>query len=253
METGAITSHIDVAQMVLYAFWIFFAGLVFYLHREDKREGYPIETEGAHVMKFSGFPDMPAPKVYDMPHGGGTRLAPKAEDPQYELDGEPTAPYPGSPLTPKGDGVGSNIGPGSYAIRPETPDLTWDGKPRIQPLRVATAHGLDSRDPDPRGKPVWGADGEQGATVTDVWVDLAEPLIRYLEIDVGGRSAMLPINFCRISKDGVRVQAILGKHFANAPGTANPDQITLQEEDKAAAYFGSGTLYATPERAEPWL
>jgi photosynthetic reaction center H subunit len=42
METGAITSYIDVAQVVLYAFWIFFAGLIYYLHQEDKREGYPL-------------------------------------------------------------------------------------------------------------------------------------------------------------------------------------------------------------------
>ncbi len=33
---GAITSYIDVAQVVLYAFWIFFAGLIFYLRREDR-------------------------------------------------------------------------------------------------------------------------------------------------------------------------------------------------------------------------
>jgi len=32
--TGAITGYIDVAQLTLYAFWIFFAGLVFYLRRE---------------------------------------------------------------------------------------------------------------------------------------------------------------------------------------------------------------------------
>ena len=29
MQTGAITSYIDVAQLALYAFWIFFAGLIF--------------------------------------------------------------------------------------------------------------------------------------------------------------------------------------------------------------------------------
>ena len=45
MIRGAITSNIDVAQVVLYAFWIFFAGLVFYLRREDRREGYPLESE----------------------------------------------------------------------------------------------------------------------------------------------------------------------------------------------------------------
>ena len=31
METGAITSYIDVAQVVLYAFWIFFAGLIYWI------------------------------------------------------------------------------------------------------------------------------------------------------------------------------------------------------------------------------
>ena len=40
MQTGAITGYIDVAQLVLYAFWFFFAGLIWYLRREDKREGY---------------------------------------------------------------------------------------------------------------------------------------------------------------------------------------------------------------------
>ena len=31
MGTGAITQNIDIAQLVLYAFWIFFAGLIYYL------------------------------------------------------------------------------------------------------------------------------------------------------------------------------------------------------------------------------
>ena len=47
MTTGAITGYIDVAQLVLYVFWIFFIGLVIYLRREDKREGYPLEAEGS--------------------------------------------------------------------------------------------------------------------------------------------------------------------------------------------------------------
>ena len=29
METGAITQYIDVAQIVLYMFWAFFAGLIY--------------------------------------------------------------------------------------------------------------------------------------------------------------------------------------------------------------------------------
>jgi photosynthetic reaction center H subunit len=31
----------------------------------------------------------------------------------------------------------------------------------------------------------------------------------------------------------------------------NPEQITLLEEEKIMAYFGAGTLYATPQRQEP--
>ena len=46
MIRGAVTGYIDVAQLVLYAFWIFFVGLIFYLRREDKREGYPLESDG---------------------------------------------------------------------------------------------------------------------------------------------------------------------------------------------------------------
>ena len=46
MIRGAITSNIDVAQVVLYAFFVFFAGLIFYLRREDRREGYPLEVGG---------------------------------------------------------------------------------------------------------------------------------------------------------------------------------------------------------------
>jgi photosynthetic reaction center H subunit len=44
METGAITQYVDVAQLVLYVFWAFFAGLIYYLLRENHREGYPMDS-----------------------------------------------------------------------------------------------------------------------------------------------------------------------------------------------------------------
>jgi photosynthetic reaction center H subunit len=37
------------------------------------------------------------------------------------------------------------------------------------------------------------------------------------------------------------------------PGTKQPEQVTLLEEEKIMAYYGAGTLYATPDRAEPLL
>src|ERR1700748_969973 len=42
MGFGAFTRYIDIPQVVLYLFWIFFVGLIWYLRGEDKREGYPL-------------------------------------------------------------------------------------------------------------------------------------------------------------------------------------------------------------------
>ncbi len=254
MGTGAITSYIDVAQLVLYLFWIFFFGLIIYLHREGKREGYPLESDRSKYVRVVGFPDMPASKTYLMPHGGGTRQAPHPEPEQYPLAAEPTAPWPGAPLQPTGDAMVDGVGPAAYAIRPEVPDLTHDGRARIVPMRIATDFTVAERDPDPRGKAVYGLDGVVGGSVVDIWVDRSEPQIRYFEVDVDGRNVLLPINFTRVSKDGeVKVASIRGEHFSKVPGLANPDQITLQEEDKIVGFYGGGHLYATPERAEPIL
>ncbi len=53
--------HLDGAQIALYAFWLFFFGLVYYLRKEDKREGYPLESERGPVQ---GFPVVPPKKAY---------------------------------------------------------------------------------------------------------------------------------------------------------------------------------------------
>ena len=70
MSPGAITDHIDVAQIVLYMFWVFFAGLVYYLHQESKREGYPLERDGrAGRAVIEGFPAIPVPKTFTLQNG----------------------------------------------------------------------------------------------------------------------------------------------------------------------------------------
>lgn len=253
MGTGAITEYIDVAQLALYGFWLFFFGLIAYMHREGKREGYP--TVDSHNVSYEGGDlwGMPEEKTYTLPHGQGTRTVPAKEDPQYDLHAKQLVAGPGHPLEPTGDPMKDGIGPAAWATRPEKPDLTWDdGTPRIVPMRVASDWTVESRDPDPRGRPVFGTDGEQGGTVSDLWVDLAEPAVRYIEIDSGGRRVMLPMTFARVRSNGdVHAKSVCGRHFADAPGTANPDFVTLQEEDKIGAYYGGGTLYALPERSEP--
>ena len=62
---------------------------------------------------------------------------------------------------------------------------------------------------------------------------------------------LLPITCTLIDKRRVRVDAILASQFADVPGTRVAGQVTLQEEDRIAGYYGAGFLYATPSRMEP--
>jgi photosynthetic reaction center H subunit len=49
------------------------------------------------------------------------------------------------------------------------------------------------------------------------------------------------------------VRSVLAHQFADAPTLRHPEQITLREEDRVVAYFGGGNMYATPQRAEPFV
>jgi photosynthetic reaction center H subunit len=260
MSTGGITGYFDVAQVTLYAFWIFFFGLVVYLRREDKREGYPLESDDQTPRQnIQGFPAIPKPKTFLLPHGG-TVQAPRVEAASREaMNAAPIAAWPGAPLEPTGNNLLlAGVGPGSYANRADEPDLTIDGFPKIVPLRADSEYSVDPRDPDPRGKNVFGADRRAGGVVCDIWVDRSERLFRYFELEVqapaGPRRVLVPVNFCKVNGDGtVKVNAILSRQFADVPGLRNPDQVTLLEEDRIAAYYGAGYLYATPARREPLL
>ena len=75
METGAITPYIDVAQIVLYLFWAFFAGLIYYLLRENHREGYPMDSGRENGPHIEGWPPVPEPKTFKT-QDGHTYLSP---------------------------------------------------------------------------------------------------------------------------------------------------------------------------------
>ena len=252
------TRYIDLAQVVLYAFWIFFGCLVFYLRREDKREGYPLEYEG-RVGRQSGigFPALATPKTYLL-RNGHTVTLPNSKNDRSVAAVTPMAPWPGAPYVPTGNPMLDGVGPASYADREDVPEMTINNVPTIVPLRVDSTLTIESRDPDPRGMPVYGTDGKAGGVVRDVWVDRAEMLIRYLEVEVAGvtgRRVLLPMMMAQINKSRgwVNVEAILGGQFTDAPVLANQDQVTKLEEDKITGYFGGGNLYATPARQEPLL
>lgn len=255
MQPGA---YMDLAQVTLYVFWIFFACLIFYLRREDKREGYPLESTGSGGGIAHGFPRMPDPKTYLL-RGGHTATLPNHKNDRRNVAIAPIAKWPGAPGEPTGNPMLDGVGPGSWADREDVPELNIDGIPCIVPLRLAEGTFLEPRDPDPRGMKVIGADNEIGGVATDVWVDRAEALIRYIEVEVaaatGPKRVLLPMPFCLVNhkRGRVTVKAILGRQFADVPVTASLDQVTKREEDRIAAYYGAGTLYATPSRQEPML
>lgn len=253
MEHGAITSYIDVAQVALYVFWAFFAALIYYLHRENKREGYPLESDRSPYITVQGYPPVPEPKEFRL-QDGTTVYAPRKEAPET-VNGTPAFDFPGAPIEPNGDPMTAGVGPGAYARRADKPDVMADGRPRIVPLRVDGEYSVATEDPDPRGFAVIGADGAKAGTVSEVWVDRAEVLFRYFEVDIGGRTVMLPVNFARVDAEGgtIGVASILAAQFAGVPGIKSRDTVTLLEEERIMAYYGAGTLYATPSRAEPLL
>ncbi len=256
--TGAITGYIDVAQLTLYAFWIFFFGLIFYLRREDKREGYPLKSDRSGQVVVQGFPRIPKPKIYLLPHGG-TTMSPRVEAPE-SIKARPAEPWPGAPMIPTGNPMLDGIGPAAYAARADTPDVTFDDHlPRIVPLRADPAFFLATEDPDPRGMTVYGADRQRAGVVTDAWIDRSEVIVRYLELSVDAtpdaRTVLVPMPMLKIDRAlrRITVRAITAAQFADVPGLRNPEQVTLLEEERITAYYAGGTMYATPDRTEPLL
>jgi photosynthetic reaction center H subunit len=253
METGAITPYIDVAQIVLYLFWAFFAGLIYYLVRENHREGYPMDSsrpDGSPGPKVTGWP-VPEPKVYKLADGHEV-LAPNFARPDGDYQAEPSHAWAGAPLEPVGDPLLAGVGPGAWAARADVPDVTADGRVKIVPLRSDTAHSVAKQDVDPRGLPVFGKDGEVAGHIKEMWVDRSEMLFRFMEIQLPeAHTVLVPMPFCRIKKSGVTVGALLASQFAKVPTTRHPDQVTLLEEEKISAYYGAGMLYATADIQEP--
>lgn len=258
--SAAFTQYVDVAQVVLYVFWAFLAVIIIYLHTEDKREGYPLESDRSGAIAVQGWPRVPAPKTYLLADGS-TVQAPRAQPhDRRPIKAEPVGPWPGAPLEPTGDAMVDGVGPAAYAERRDIPDAAVNGTPKLVPLRKAAGWHIEERDPDPRGMQVIGCDGKVGGTVKDVWVDVGEYIMRYLEVEVGDkggakRNVLLPATLSRISgaRKRVEVKSITSEQFAKVPATRNADVVTRLEEDRICAFYAGGHLYATPQRAEPLL
>ncbi len=261
---GEFVAGIDLVDVCLWLFTIFFLFLVLYLQREGMREGYPTEPDtptperGRAAKPFYG----PTPKTYKLPHGRDDVTVEFSEADTRDLALKRTAPWPGAPFVPTGDPMADGVGPASYAERKDYPDLTLEGLPRIAPFRVSEGYYVPNDDVDPRGLRVIAGDGKVAGEVVDLWVDRSEAIIRYYEVEVpledgNTRRVLLPVPFARICKrrldKWVQVDAIFAAHFPKVPAIKSPDSVTRLEEDKIQGFYGGGKLYASRQRQEPLL
>jgi photosynthetic reaction center H subunit len=257
MGTGAITAYVDVAQLLLYAFWIFFAGLIYYLVRENHREGYPLDNDRG--LRIEGWPRVLDGKTYALDNGTSVVLPRPGDGPPESLQADRLYRGAGSPIEPNGNPLLAGVGPGAWSDqRPDVVDLDHHGQPKIVPLASAPEFHVSDKDPDPRGMKVCDAHGNEAGVVRDLWLDRGEMLFRYLDVvvpmpDRQQRHVLVPMPFARVTRQGVVVHAILASQYADAPAPQAADRLTLLEEERIAAYFGAGTLYAEPSRAEAWI
>lgn len=253
---------LDLAALSLYIFFAFFAGLIYYLHRENKREGYPLVPDRSDRPNFGtihGFPETPPPKVFLLHYPHGATVT-QGQQPERDISALVVEdPYGGTPITPIGDPMKDGLGAAAYAMRADVPDLAFDDDlPKIVPLRAAPGWTIPEEDPDPRGRSITTLDDETTGTVVDLWVDRSDVLLRYIEVEIPAvptaRRILVPMFLAKINADGdVRVVSVTAEQLAAAPSIAKPNQVTLLEEDRISAYFGGGHLHATPERSEPLI
>lgn len=264
--TLGFSEHIDIALVVLYAFWIFFFALIFYLRREDRREGYPLEVEVTGKTQTDSALWVPKPKIWSLP-GGERKQAPQAETNEPEFHGRRISRLDGAPYEPVGDPLANGFGPAAYALRDDVPDMTGYGDIKIVPLRVFEEMDVLSGDVDPRGLSVYARDGEVVGTISDLWVDRSESMIRYYEIELattgqssddeddgsaaGSRRVLSPYamttlvfgNVFSRAKPYARISSLDADQFADIPLTASSDQITRLEEDRISAFFAGGQFF----------
>ncbi|VVT11102.1 photosynthetic reaction center subunit H [Erythrobacter sp. EC-HK427] len=259
MADGNIVGSIDLAEIALSLFFLFFLALVFWLRREDRREGYPLEDAvTGHVGQYGGPLSTAAPKTFKLPFGKGTVSYPRSRregrEP-VEIAARRRENFAGAPYFPTGNPLADGVGPASYAQRQDYPDMTAHGTTRIVPMSsdadFGVAHFLLNI--DPRGLDVIGADKKVAGKVRDLWVDRSEHIVRYLEVDIGEKTVLAPMAMAVVKRGYVEIDAINAADYAGVPALASATEITRLEEERVIGYFGGGYLYAKECRQEPLI
>lgn len=246
---------IDWAAVAIWGFWLFFAGLVIYIQRENMREGYPLEDDDGESAANQGPYPVPGDKTFILRGGHGTLTVPsgqKAERPEIKDIMQRTSGSQGFPFEPTGNPMTQGVGPASWQNRADRPEPDAHGHPKIVPISSRDDHMI-SAGIDPTGMPVVSGDRYKVGTVVDMWADVPEALIRYLEVelDSGAGKRLIPMNMAILKRDRVNVRSLYAEHFDDVPTTKSATQITMLEEEKIMAYYAGGTLYAGQSRSQP--
>ncbi|MFN3972702.1 MAG: photosynthetic reaction center subunit H [Gemmobacter sp.] len=241
--------NFDLASLSIWLFWGFFALLIYYLQTENMREGYPLETEDGNPAPNQGPFSLPKPKTFLLPHGRGSVTVPNGEREARELALTRSAASDGFPLSPTGDPMKDGVGPASWAPRRDLPELDGHGHNKIVPM--ARAEGfMVSAGRDPRGMKVQANDLAFVGTISDLWVDAPEQLVRYLELELdSGEKRLVPMPMAKIKSDRVVISALSSDLFAGIPATRSSTEITMLEEDKVSGYVAGGLMYSAEKRA----
>jgi photosynthetic reaction center H subunit len=242
--------NFDLASLSIWLFWGFFALLIYYLQTENMREGYPLENEDGTPAANQGLFAVPSPKTFDMPHNRGSVSVPSAanEDAHRRADlaMARTAVSEGFPHAPTGNPMIDGVGPASWAPRRDAPELDGHGHPKIKPMSGNDAFFV-SAGRDPRGLPVVCRDDQVIGTVTDMWIDMPEQLVRYVEFEIapehGSGKRLAPVTMVKITDRWVDVTSLNSDQINGIPTTKSADQITLLEEEKITGWFAGGLMY----------
>ncbi len=269
-EVGALTSYLDVAQVALYVFWIFFLALVLYLNRESKREGYPLRGGKNGDKPVDLLLGVPAPKTYKLYHGGEVQLPSGKNDDDRPLAAR-SGRVEGDPIIPTEDCMTHGIGAAAWVERENAPDQMLDGSPRLKPMSaLSDDFYVPEGTVDPRGLPVHTREGTAVGSISDIWVDCMERIPRYYTVTLNsGGTVLLPIMLSTIRKSTkaptegslmhrltvraryIDVASVYAHQIDGVPRLSNPMSVTLREEDQIQAYYGGGQLHASPDLAEP--
>ena len=202
MDDVKIVGTLDVTELLFYAFVFFFIGLVIYLQREGRREGYPLEDETTgRVDTPGGILSMGSPKTFRMPFGRPDITVPNGPRDTLDRPWARTFRSPGAPYYPTGNPLVDGIGPAAWADRAKHTDLDGEGRARIVPIGAAEHISVHAKDSDPRGMSVIAADGSVADAGTSTGA-LAVATSRRVALEAGAAlpAADTPVALARLSR-----------------------------------------------------